>query len=182
MKNRPLLLIDLVGTLVVSAIVGGVGWYAFIKPDTASSQMFALTEEVSQLQNEQLQLQGMLDVRTARRQELLASAEGLGRLPDESPIDQDLNKIVALANRNHVKILEVAPVSTIRYPNILELRYRIKTEGSFRDHVGFLQSYEACSFWSDMAYLSVGPVAVASAIPNPTRRSELTVSFFSSYQ
>lgn len=182
MKDRTILLVDIIGALVVATTIVGAGWYVFIKPDTASSQLHALSADVRQLQVDQSQMRTVLDAQKTTRLAVLASADELGQLPDESPIDQDLKKITSIASDNGIKILEVIPVATVRYPSILELRYKIKAEGSFPGHVRFLRDYEACSFWSDMTYLSMVETMGETGAEGPNRQSELTVSFFSSYQ
>ena len=182
MRNQPLVMIHVGGTLVTLAVVVGVGWYAFADPETASGQLRQLSGEVKALNQDLSRLHRALDVQTERQRNLVESAKELGRLPSKSPIDRDLRTITALASANGVKLLEVAPTSTVRYPNVLELRYRVKAEGSYGDQLGFLSDFEQCTFWADVTYLRMAQRTKQPDGSDPTRQSELTVSFFSAFQ
>ncbi len=182
MKDRSLLLIDAVGMTVLLTLCGAVGWYVLVKPDTASSQMHAFSAEVRQLRANLTRLHRALDSEKSRRRDLRAAAEALGRLPTKSPIDHDLETITSLARGNDVKILEVLPTSTVRYPNVLEHQYWLKTSGLFSDQVRFLQAFEQCSFWADVTYLRISQTPAEMNTLELMRQSELTVSFYSAFQ
>ncbi len=182
MKNRILIIINVGGALVTLTIVAAVGWYAFADPDTASSRLRQLAGEVKQLNDDLMRLHAALDVQTAQQRKLLEAAEALGRLPSKSPIDRDLKQITALAGANGVKLLEVAPTSTVRYPNVLELRYRVKAEGTYQNQLRFLEDFEQCSFWADVTYLRMAQRSKVQGGSDTMRLSELTVSFFSAFQ
>lgn len=182
MKDRSLILIDGVGVVVLISITAAVGWYAFAKPDTASSRVRAMSADVSQLSADFARLQTALDEQRTRYAELSASAEALGSLPSKSPIDQDLKQITALASDNRVDVLEVVPTAQIQYPNVLELQYNIKVAGRYADHIRFLQAFEACSFWADVTYLRFSQRARPVEGLEETRLGALTVSFYSAFQ
>lgn len=182
-RDRSLILIDAVGALSMALMIGAVGWFVFLKPDTASSQLQALVGEVRQLNTDLERLQSALDGQSSQQRDLLKSAESLGRLPSKSPIDQDLQRITSLAARHDVKVMEVSPTSTVNYPNVLETRYSLRAEAAFEDYLGFLRDFEQCSFWGDVTYLSFqeAPKA-AKGVVDAGRPSELTVSFYSAFQ
>ncbi len=181
-RVRKTWLVDVVGGLTVASIVGVTGWYAFVKPDTASSQLHALTASVSQLNADLGRLQTMLGGQKARYGELSRLAESLGKLPSKSPIDQNLRQITVLAETNGLSVLEVAPVAQVQYPNVLELQYNIKMEGRYTDHLGFLKAFEGCSFWVDVTYLRFSEASAQVRALGEARQCDLTVSLYSAIQ
>lgn len=182
MKSQPLIIIHVGGALATLAVVVSVAWYAFADPETASGQLHQLSREVKELNEDLMRLHAVLDQQSNRQRKLLEAAQRLGRLPSKSPIDRDLKKISALASANGVKLLEVAPTSTVRYPNVLELRYRVKAEGVYADQLGFLADFERSAFWADVTYLRLAQRTKDQDGSDPIRQSEITVSFFSAFQ
>lgn len=182
MKTRSIWLIDVCGAAVTAVLFIAVGWYAFLKPDTATSRMHALSQEVNQLRGDLGQLQSMLDVQTADYRKLLAGAEKRGRLPTKSPVEEDLRAITALAYANDVNFTEVAPLSRVRYPNLLELRYRIKAVGTYANQLRFLKAFEQCSAWADVTYMKMDRPSRGRGNFETTRHSDFTVSFFSAVE
>lgn len=182
MKKSKAMLIDAVGAIIVASLVGAVAWYVFIKPDTASSQVQVLLTEVSQRRADLAGLRTLMATQRTRYRDLSAEAASLGQLPSKSPIDQDLKKIAALAGENNIQLLDVTPASRLQYPDVLELQYNIKTEGTYADHVRFLEAFEVCSFWADVTYLRFAQAPTAFQTSAQSRRGELTVSFYSAMQ
>lgn len=182
LQNRSLRLIDAGGALVLLGLLSAVAWYAFLKPDTASSRMRTLTGEVAQMRADLRRLRSALEAKTALRGKLLAEAEQKGRLPARSPIDQDLRTITGLANQNSIKFLQVEPVSTVRYPNVLEIKYRVRSIGEYADHLGFLKAFEQCSFWADVTHLKLEQSMADMTNFDSARHSDMTLSFYSGLQ
>ena len=166
----------------MAALLSTVGWYAFFKPDTASSRMRTLSAELAQMRTDSRRLRSALETQTAQWHNLLEEAERKGRLPSRSPVDQDLRTITGLANENHIKFLQVEPVSTVRYPNVLEIRYRVRSVGNYADHLRFLTAFEQCSFWADVTHVKLEQSMADMVSFNPARSSDMTVSFYSGIQ
>jgi len=177
--QRSLWLIDGIAALVIIAIAWAVGWYAFFKPDTATSQMRALSGDLSQMRADLRRLRSALDRTTDEHQAMLVEVEKTGRLPDRSPIDQDLKTITALANRYGVKFLHVEPVPGTEYPSVKEMRYRVKSIGTYEDHLRFLDAFEQCAFWADVTYFTLDQTKADMVKFDATRKSELILSFYS---
>lgn len=186
MKDHTVLIIDALGGVTLMAMIGLVGWFAFFKPDTATTRCHELRQQLAGDQAELDRLLASLQSQQDRHAELAAKAERTGRLPSRSPIEQDLKTIAALARANHVKVTEVVPSSTVRYPNVLEQRYRVKAEAQFSDYIRFLRAFEGCSSWADITFLKVAsseqPGAAGAAGAPAARSSDMTVSFFSAFQ
>jgi len=181
-NRRSIWLIDGCGGLVVSVLLVTMSWYAFFKPDTASSQIEAVAADVAQGQADLQQLQSALSQGGATRQALMSAAEEQGHLPQRSPVDQDLQTITGFANASNVKFLQVQPISTVLYPNVQEQRYRIRTVGTFSDHLRFFQAFEACSFWADITYVKLEQTMTGMNQFDAARQSDMTLSFYSALQ
>jgi len=177
--QRSLMLIDGAASLLVISLIWAVGWYAFLKPDTATSQMRELSAELAQMHADLRRLRSELDRSATERDGLLAEVEKTGRLPDRSPIDQDLKTITALANRFGVKFLQVEPLPGADYPSVKELRYRVKSIGTYEDHLRFLDAFERCAFWADVTHLTLEQSKAEMVKFDPIRKSELILSFYS---
>ncbi len=182
MKDKRIWIADIIGLVATLSLLGGGGWYVFAKPDTASARMAALAGEVAQLNTDRIQLQSVQDQFSRQRRDLLEHAKEMGRLPDDSPLDQELKRITNLAGANDIKILEVTPLAVVRYPNVLSTQFSLKTEGTFADYVQFFESYEQSESWSDMTHIAMAPANPGGDATNAMRRGELTVSFFSLFQ
>ncbi len=178
-QTRSIWLLDVVGSVVFSVMVGTVGWYAFLKPDTASARVHDLGSEVSQLRADLRQLRHALDLGIAERARLVAETERRGRLPSRSPVDRDLETITRLADRNGVSLLGVMPMSDVRYPNVRESRYRMQTAGTYRDLMRFLEGFEDCSFWADVTHIKIEHSRSDMLKQEPLRKCDLTLSFYS---
>lgn len=182
MKHRTLLMIDVGGALCTCGLLATVAWYAFLKPDTATSRVRLVSEEVDQSRADLSRLQMALDGQVALNHKLTGLAAQKGRLPTKSPVEQDLRTITSLAEANNVSFVSVAPTSEVRYPGVLELRYRVDTIGTYPGLLGFLAAFERCSLWADVTYMRVRRSVADVNEPEPICRSELTLSFFSAVQ
>lgn len=182
MGRRTLQMIDVAGTLLTGVLLTTVAWYAFLKPDTATSRVRLVLEEVEQSRADLRQLQMALDRQVALNRNLMVSAAQKGRLPTKSPVEHDLRTITALANSNRVKFVSVAPTSEVRYPGVLELRYRVDTTGTYPDHLRFLAAFEGCSLWADVTYMRMQRSVSDVNEIEPMCNSQLTLSFYSAVQ
>jgi Tfp pilus assembly protein PilO len=178
-QSRSIWLLDLVGAVVLCAMVGAVGWYAFLKPDTASSRVHELGSEVSQLRADLRQIRHALDLGIAERQRLLAETGRRGRLPSRSPIDRDLETITRLADRCGVSLLGVMPISEVRYPNVRESRYQMQTAGTYSNLLRFLKGFEDCSFWADVTHIKLEQSRNDMLKQESHRKCDLILSFYS---
>lgn len=182
MKHRTLLIIDVAGALLTGVLLTTVAWYAFLKPDTATSRVRLVSGEVEQSRADLGRLQMALDRQAALNHKLKGLAAQKGRLPTKSPVEQDLRTITSLAESNNVDFVSVAPTSEVRYPGVLELRYRVDTTGTYPDHLRFLAAFERCSSWADVTYMRVRRSVADVNELEPICKSELTLSFFSAVQ
>lgn len=164
------------------ALLGAISWYAFFKPDTASSQIDAVAADVAQEQADLQQLQSALAQSRTMRKTLLVDAKKKGHLPTRSPIDEDLQTITGLANASNVKFVQVEPISTVLYPNVQEHRYRVRTVGTFSNHLRFFQAFEDCSFWADITYVKLEQTMTEMNQLDVIRHSDMTLSFYSALQ
>jgi Tfp pilus assembly protein PilO len=180
--KRSLQLTDLVGSLSLVAILFGVAWFAFLKPDTASSRVSAIAEQVDRSFAALTKLEAVLAERDATRQRLVATVSSGDSLPTRSPVEHDLRTITKLAERNGIKFLEVAPIGRATYPGVVEQVYRVRSSGRYLDHVRFLQEFESGAFWADVTHLKLEqpPSSVVGSVP--IRTSDMTISFFSAVQ
>lgn len=182
MKLRTLLIIDVAGALFTCGLLTTVAWYAFLKPETATSRMRQLTDEAEQSRADLGRLQMALDRQAASNHKLKGLAAQKGRLPTKSPVEHDLRTITALAEANNVSFVLVAPTSKVRYPGVLELRYRVNTTGTYPDNLRFLAAFEQCSLWADVTHMRVRRSVADVNELEPICKSELTLSFFSAVQ
>lgn len=182
MKYSTLLIIDVAGALCTGALLSTVTWYAFLKPDTATSRVRLVSEEVEQSRADLGQLRTALDRQMALNRTLKKSAAKKGRLPTKSPVENNLRTIASLAKSNNVRFVSVAPTSEVRYPGVLELRYRVDTTGTYPNLLRFLDAFERCSLWADVTHMRVRRSVVDVNQLEPLCNSELTLSFFSAVQ
>jgi Tfp pilus assembly protein PilO len=180
-KNHTLLLVDLIGAIIVSAILAGAGWFAYADPESSSHRVNLLATELDQSSASLQRIQVALNEQVNEQRILQEQTASLGQLPRKSPIDQDLKTIANLAASHNVNVIEVAPVFDVRYPSVLELCYSIKTEATFSDYLRFLRAFQNCSFWSDLTYLRIDQPTNVVGDSEFKPRAELTVSFYSAY-
>lgn len=176
MKAGSLLVVDAVGALVVTASLGMGVWYGLLNTDSASVQIHELSAGVAELDWNLTAAQSDLDALQAARRRLQEELGDRDLLPEQAPVERDLRAISALAGRNRLVLIEFTPAGSLRYPAVLEQRYRLTATGSFADYVRFLGDFEASSSWSDITYLKL-----ASTDPRTGggKTCELTVSLYS---
>ena len=182
MRRHTLLMIDATGVLLTGVLLTTAAWYAFLKPDSATSRVRVVSDDVDQSRADLRQLQMALDRQAASNRSLKTLAAQEERLPSKSPVENDLRIITSLAKSNNVKLVSVAPTSEVRYPGVLELRYRVDTTGTYPDHVRFLAAFERCSLWADVTHMRVRRSVRDVNELEPICKSELTLSFFSAVQ
>ena len=179
---RTLWPIDLAGALLTAALLYTAGWYALFRADAASTRVPTLALELEAKEHELRVLRATLQDRREELDILNAEIRQKGRLPDRSPLEQDLATISSLAEANGVTIEGVEPIAEIHYPSVLERCLRIQTVGSFTNHLRFLRAFESCSFWADITYLKLEQTKEEMLHLSPTRHSSFVLSSFSAVQ
>jgi len=176
--QRPILVIDVAGTLLTAGIVVSAAWFSIFKPDTATSKMRVVAGELAHMRADLAQLQSLLDRHTRQRATLQQEAADKGRLTERSPAQHNLAAITGMAKKNGVRVLRVDPVAEVLYPNIQELRYRLETAGTYADHLRFLDEFEQSTFWSDLTFLKIEQTRADMLAFKPVRHGDLVVSFY----
>jgi Tfp pilus assembly protein PilO len=182
MKSNALWTIDVLGGLVTATLVCSACWFAFFRPETASGRVAELTTLLEQRRDKLRQLQFSLEAQSTTQRELTALLRDRGRLPEKSPIEKDLQTITSLAESNRIRFEQVIPTATMEYPNVLQQSYRIRAVGTFADHLRLFRDFEECSFWADVTHLKLEQTTEEMTNLDPTRHSEITLSFFSALQ
>ncbi len=179
MKQRSLIIYDLLGAGITALIVAVAGWCGFSHlPATAA----VLIESRAALADAKTQLNSAehaLRQQQATQDALRADIASRGALPERSPVETDLRTIVRLAREHELELIEVAPINGKSYPGIAELRYAVRARGTYSGLLGFLNTFEQSPFWADVTSLEISAPRVAEA-DQGQRTASLTVSLFAS--
>lgn len=176
--NKSSILIDLVGTATLALMGLWVAWFSFFRPDTAASQVHALSGVVKTTSTRLQELEQGLDKQKSIHRGLIERATDRDTLPDEIPIQKTLSDITSLADRHGVRLVGVSPLSEVRYTGVLEIRYKVLAEGEFQKLITFLKEFESEDYWADVTYLNLQPGKVEKD-GSSVRSASLTLSFFS---
>ncbi|MCP4591631.1 MAG: hypothetical protein GY842_12895 [bacterium] len=174
-----IVLVDLAGVVVSCALLGASAWQVFLKPSTASAEVDSLqsvlserTRDATLLEHELGKQQRMLEERESRL------AVG-GAPPERTPIEEDLRTIADVVRRNRLGLTDVAPVGSVDYPGVREVRYRIIGEGRFADVDRTLREFEKCDFWGDITHVRLSGTKAGRDPEGAVCEMVLTVSFYS---
>ncbi|MHC4236626.1 MAG: hypothetical protein ACYSUQ_16045 [Planctomycetota bacterium] len=179
MKVSSLLAIDLLGAALAVACAGAGLWYGLFKPGSASAQIRDLTAEVEELEATVVKMRAALDGQQAVYRQREAVLEERDLLPGKTPVERDLHTISDLAQQNRLEINDLTPMEKKQYPGVVEVRYRLRTNGRFTDYLGFLRGFEASSSWADIVHLEL---VSADAQTNGDTSGEATVSIYAAIE
>ena len=167
--------IDLVGSVVVAALLAGGGWLAFVGGDETSAKVNELSEQIGATTHDIATLravQGRQEVLLAVSRRELAER---GQLPVRAPIEEYFRTLSRLAADCGLEVKSQSPLPSRQYSGLLEQRFSYEVTGSTDGIMRFLAAIERTDYWADVSHLSVqrGTEAVAE------RAASLTLSLFS---
>lgn len=180
MTGKPLWMIDLAGALLASVILACGGYFGLVRTQSVSDNINRLTASTRNLRVQSAEMQAQLHQAQTAADTSRTELSQRGRLPQQTPVERDLQTLTQYARTNRLTIAEVRPLGTVRYPGVIELRYVLRVSGTFDALVGFFTAFESSPFWADLTHMKIDAPAIG---PEPApRTAELTVSFFASVE
>lgn len=174
------MMIDTLGGGVLLACALAFGWLTLLRPDHPGTEIAALTQTITASTSDLASLRAAQDrlsnLVVARKEELASR----GQLPDETPVEHDLQMLSALAVANDIEVLRIAPITPRHYPGLLELRYTFETTGRFPDVVAFFESIENADSWADVGFFKIERSRGGGHAGNDMCSVAMSLSLFSS--
>lgn len=170
----PLLVIDAAGGAVVAVCVLVSVWHTAFRPDGAKSEIAGFARVIKTAQKDLAGLRTACDRQRAVLAERNAELAESGHLPEQTPVEEYFRTLSDLAARHQLRVVRQNPLSSRRYPGLLELRFAYEMTGSMPDLVRFFEAIENTDFWADISYLKVE----SGQMPD-NRVANLTLSLFS---
>lgn len=174
--------IDVVGGCTVAACLFGLVWFTLIRPDRARAEIVELTRLLHRTRQEHRVVLASRHRQHAALQSYEAKLAKTGQLPTEAPIEEYFQTLSNFASKNHLRVVSHNPLTSRRYPGLLEQRYAYEVSGSLPDLIRFLKSIEESDFWADVSYLALdsgNARANAAGRGRAERVAALTISLFS---
>jgi hypothetical protein len=181
MRNRSLIVYDVIGAAVTCAAAALGIWSAFFHVQISSNRLQGARDQVSKSTAQLAEVELALRQTQTERARLAADIAERGALPQNSPIEEDLRNITQLARGSGVELVNVAPMPAQKYPGLLEQRYTMQTRSDFPGLVSFLHQFETLPLWADVSGITIGDQARNTG-EMPMRTSSLVVSFFASQE
>lgn len=177
-RNTPLWVIDAAGALCV--LMGGAGalWLLLVQTQDTTAALRSVQTLIASAEADLRMAEATSKRQRAARIGLQSSLDSVGRLPEETPIEDYFRELSRLAARHRVRIILQSPLSPRRYPGLLEERFAYEVTAATADLVAFLAAIERTNFWADVSYL----VLRNDSSPDGDRRmsiGSLTFSLFS---
>jgi len=178
--GKPLWTTDLAGAALTAAILACGGYFGVLRSDAVADEFRQLTHSTRNLRVQLAETQALLTEAQSVADTSRAELAQRGRLPQQTPLERDLQTLTQFARENLLNIAEVRPLGPVQYPGVIELRYVLRVSGTFDSLLGFLAAFESSPFWADLTHLKID--AATAGGETPERRAELTVSFFASVE
>ena len=185
MSNRDkwsLRVIHVVGGCTVAGCLFGCAWLTLIRPDRARAEI----DELTRLLHRTRQEHRVVTAARHRQRDTLRSYEAklaeTGQLPAQAPIEEYFQTLSNFAAKYNLRVVSHNPLTSRRYPGLLEQRYAYDVSGSLSDLIRFLKSIEESDFWADVSYLTLNSRnerANAAGRGRAERVAALTISLFS---
>jgi hypothetical protein len=179
-NRNSVLWIDVLGTLTTVSLAALAAWLTFFAGTGPRGEIAVLREKITGAERRmaglRVELTAERDLVAARSKEL----EATGQLPQDPVIEEDLQALADLAQRNSVSVLRVAPLTRKEYPGLLEIRYAVDAAGTLPDITRFLRSIELAPFWADVSHMKIESQALPNGEGTPRRLAQLTLSLFAS--
>lgn len=179
MKRSSIIIIDVCGAGIVAACALGFVWMLLLRDDVTKQEIDVLRGEIRSMRDDLSRLHGELDAQRAevdqRRKDLALE----GKLPNRTPVEQDLQAVYDVAKAHDIQVTGVTPLASRSYPGLLEQRYALETLGRMPSFTRFFKAIEDADLWVDIGYLKM-----ESRPPGPTdadkrQKAVLTLSLFS---
>ncbi len=153
-----LMMMDAAGGTLVLGLLLTAGWLAFLRDQGGLSEIDELHIDISASESRLFDLRTRLSEREERVRILQVEADTTGRLPEQIPIEEDLNSIDKLALSFDVEVTRLLPIASVEYAGLTEQRYRLEAGGTTLNLLAFLRAIEDADFWADIGYLKIEAV------------------------
>lgn len=174
-----LMMIDAAGGALVLGLLLTAGWLAFLRDEGGLAEIDRLRIDISASKSRLLDLNTRLAEQEQRVRNLHVEAETTGRLPEQIPIEEDLNSIDALARSFDVAVTRLLPIASVEYAGLKEQRYSLEAGGTTLNLLAFLRAIEDADFWADVGYLKIESApTVRGQEPTDQRVVSLVISMF----
>ena len=175
----PLLVIDAAGAAIVAVCVLVSVWLTAVRPDGAKSEITGLTRLIQAAQKDLIDQRAACDHQRAVLADRSAELAESGHLPEQTPLEEYFRTLSDLAARHQLRVVRQNPLSSRRYPGLLEQRFAYEKTGSTPDLVHFFKAIETIDFWADISYLKVESGQSPYGRTPSDRVATLTLSLFS---
>ncbi len=173
-----LMMIDLAGGLVVLGLLLTDGWLAFLRDRGGLSEIVELRASISDSKSRLFDLNERLADQEERVRGLQAEADTTGRLPEQIPIEEDLQSIDTLAKWYDVEVTRLLPLASMEYAGLKEQRYSLEASGKTLNLLAFFRAIEEADFWADIGYLKIEAAPSNQVEPTNKRVASLVISMF----
>ena len=177
--DRPLIVYDLVGGAVVTALLGIGVWTAVCAPISGGPRLRSARTQLDRLLADARAMSAAVNAKQSEERELQARIEAQGALPTRAPIDAGLREVTRLAKINGVTVADVRPDGKRDYTGVTEQRFAVNTSGPFSNVLGFLRAFEKAPFWADVTQVTITSDHKDARQPSSETRVALVVSLFS---
>lgn len=171
--------VDAVGGATVVACLFSCVWMTTIEKGEVRRNLDDISRLSDRARRDVEALTSELDRQRTLLVEYRERRSRVGQLPSEAPIEDYFQHLSRLAVRHHLRVVRQQPLTSRRYPGLLEQRYLYEITGSAIDLVAFLKSIENTEFWADVSHIKMeqGPRTLTDRVPG--RLAVLTLSLFS---
>ncbi len=176
--TKPLIICDVIGSTVILALLLLGAWSGAVHYPETSKKFTELESNYEHLRTSLQSTNNAIRRKTAELAMLQEDIRVRGSLPNRSPVEDDLKRIVRMARNNNMNLIRVAPSTEKDYPEVTELKYTVETKSRFEDLIGFLKDFEDAEFWADVTSLKIGSQKNRRDEENQRQTNEIGVSLF----
>lgn len=171
--------VDVVGALSLGACILACAYFGFVKASESSGEVEELTSLSRAVAEDLLAARSASDRQRAVLANHQATLASERQLPLRAPLEEAIQSVSSLAEAHEVHVLRQNPLSSRRYPGLLEQRFALEVSGTMPNLAAFLKAVEAAETWADVAYLKIINADSSTTGDARQRVATLTLSLFS---
>lgn len=145
--------IDLVGGVVNLALLLACARLIASNDTSAGRDVERHERNIQQTSRELDRLTAENDRQLRLLDEVRRELEGVGTLPEGTPVEEDLRLLAQIATRNGLETVRVMPLAGRDYPGMHETRYSFQLRGRTQAMARMLKGVEEAPCWADVSYL-----------------------------